>query len=262
MTLQGKVGILTGASTGIGAALARELAQRGVKLALAARNQAQLEAVAADCPNSIVISTDVTDSQACNSLVEKTVQHFGQLDLLINNAGRTMWSTFEDLQDLQVLHELMQLNYFGSVYCTHAALPHLKKSKGQIVVVSSVSGKTGVPTRTGYAASKHALHGFFDSLRIELMGSGVDITILCPDFVLSEIHRRAFGPDGQPLGQSPMQEDKIMSAEECARLSADAIQARQRELLMSRRAKLGLWLKLLAPKRIDMIAKKAIEERK
>jgi short-subunit dehydrogenase len=260
--MQGKVAIITGASVGIGAALAREMAKRGARLALAARDQANLEAVAHACPDSIVIPTDVTDPHACRALVEQTVAHFGRLDILVNNAGRTMWSTFEELHDLQILHDLMQLNYFGAVYCTHAALPHLKHSKGQIAVMSSVSGKTGVPTRTGYAASKHALHGFFDSLRIELLGTGVDITLLCPDFVLSEIHKRAIGPDGQPLGKSPMQEDKIMPTEECARLSADAIQARQRELLMSRRARLGMWLKLIAPGRIDKIAQKAIAERK
>lgn len=257
-----KVVIITGASTGIGAALAREMAQRGAKLALAARNEAQLQAVAADCPASIIIPTDVTDREACYRLIDQTVAHFGKLDILVNNAGRTMWSTLEDLQDLSVLEDLMRLNYFGTVYCTHAALPHLKKTRGQVVAVSSVAGKTGVPTRTGYSASKHAIHGFLDSLRIELLASGVSVTLICPDFVVSEIHKRAIGPDGKPLGTSPMQEDKIMSAEECARISAEAIQARKREVLMSQRAKLGMWLKLLAPARLDAIASKAIRERK
>lgn len=258
--MQDKVIIITGASSGIGAALARELAKGGAKLALAARDETALEKVAADCPASIIIPTDVTDRAACEALIQKTVDHFGRLDVLINNAGRTMWALFEEIQDLQILRDLMQLNYFGAVYCTHAALPHLKASQGLIVAMSSMAGKTGVPTRTGYSASKHALNGFMDSLRIELMGTGVDITIACPEFVLSEIHRRAYGADGQPLGKSPMQEDKIMSAEECARITIEAMQARKREVLYTRRSRLGVWFKLIAPSRIDAIARKAISQ--
>jgi len=260
--LADKVTIITGASVGIGAALSREMARRGAKVALAARDATKLAEVAADCPGAIVIPTDVTDPSACTNLVEKTVAHYGRLDILVNNAGRTMWATFEELQDLNILHELMQLNYFGAVYCTHAALPHLKKTGGLLVGVSSVAGKTGVPTRTGYSASKHAMFGFFDSLRIELMGTGVDVTMLAPDFVVSEIHKRAFGGDGKPLGISPMQESKIMSAADCARIMADAIEKRQREVIMSLRGKVGAWLKLIAPGRIDAIARKAIAERK
>jgi NAD(P)-dependent dehydrogenase (short-subunit alcohol dehydrogenase family) len=130
----------------------------------------------------------------------------------------------------------MRVNYFGSLYCTHATLPHLKQSKGLIVVVSSLAGKTGVPTRTGYAASKHALHGFFDSLRIELLGAGVDVTIICPDFVTSEIRKRAFRGDGKPLGISPVKETEVMPTTNApARSSGDV--APTREFIMSRRGK-------------------------
>src|SRR6185436_3084630 len=111
-----------------------------------------------------------------------------------------------------------RINYLGSVYCTYYALPHLRSARGRIVAVSSLTGKTGVPTRSGYAASKHAMNGFFDTLRIELAGSGVSVTVACPDFVATEIRERAYGADGKPLGKSPVQETKVMTAETCARL--------------------------------------------
>jgi len=260
--MKDKVIIVTGASVGIGAALARELARQGAKLALAARDAEKLAEVAQDCPDSIVIPTDVSNREVCAALVEKTVAHFGRIDVLVNNAGRTMWAKFEELQDISIIEDLMRVNFFGSVYCTHAALPHLKKSKGQIVAISSLAGKIGVPTRTGYAASKHAMQGFFDSLRIELRGSGVDVTMINPDFVLSEIHRRAIGADGKPLGKSPLQESKIMTAEECARQITEAMQKRKRELIMSRRGKIGQWLKLIVPQMMDNVAAKAIREGK
>jgi len=259
--MNGKVIIITGASTGIGAELARQLAAQGAKIALAARNKDKLNEVAKDCPDSIVIPTDVTDPTQCQHLIDQTVEHYGRLDVLVNNAGRTMWALFEEIDDFDIYHQIMQLNYFGSVYCTKAALPHLKQSKGLITVISSLAGKTGVPTRTGYAASKHALVGFFDSLRIELMDTGVDVTLIYPGFVVSEIHKRAFGADGQPLGESPMQEDKIMTTAECARLIADAMKKRKRDVIMTTRGKIGMWLKLLMPSRIDKIAQKAIQDR-
>lgn len=254
--------ILTGASSGIGAALAKQLGARGACLALAARDAARLQQVAAGIPNVLIVPTDVTDSAACQALVEKTVSHFGRLDILINNAGISMWTPFAQVSDWSIFEQIMRVNYFGSLYCTRAALPYLKQSRGLIVVVSSLAGKTGVPTRSGYAASKHALHGFFDSLRIELLGTGVDVSILCPDFVTSEIRERAFGADGKPLGISPVKEAEVMSAEECARQMIVAIQHRSREVLMSRRGRIGQWLKLIAPGWIDRIAANAIREGK
>jgi len=260
--MKDKVIILTGASSGIGAELAKQLGAMGACLVLAARDEARLKAVAESCPGALVVPTDVTDQSACQALVQKTVQHFGHLDILINNAGISMWTTFEEVRDLSIYESIMRVNYLGSLYLTHYALPHLKASKGLIVVVSSLAGKTGVPTRTGYSASKHALHGFFDSLRIELLGTGVDVSIICPDFVTSEIRIRAFGPDGKPLGKSPVKEAEVMSTEECARQMIHAISKRQREFLMSRRGRIGQWIKLIAPKMIDKIALKAIREGK
>lgn len=191
-----------------------------------------------------------------------TVETWGTIDVLVNDAGGTMWTNFDQITDTSIFEKLMRLNYLGSVYCTYYALPHLKKSRGLIVAVSSVAGIAGVPTRTGYAASKHALFGFFDSLRIELDGTGVGVTMVAPAFVLSEIHRRALGCDGKPLGKSPLKEDKIMTAEKCAALIARAMENRDRLLITDSRARVGRWLRIVAPRLVDNIAKKAIQEKK
>jgi short-subunit dehydrogenase len=148
------------------------------------------------------------------------------------------------------------------VYTTAAALTHLKASRGLIVAVASLAGLTGVPERTAYAGSKHAMVGFFESLRIELAASGVGVTIIAPDFVVSELHRRALGPDGAPLGRTPMQEEHIMSAERCAQLILEAMQRRQRLLITSARGRLVRWVRLVAPGLVDDLAARAIRTRR
>ena len=257
--------ILTGASEGIGRALALELARGGARLALAARDRARLDTLAGECRalggEARALPTDVTSQQDCEWLVNETINAFGGIDVLVHNAGITMWSRFDELRDLSIFERVMEVNYLAPVRLTALALPHLKKSRGLLVAVASLAGLTGVPERSGYAASKHAMIGFFDSLRIELAGSGVDVSVVCPDFVVSEIHKRAIGPDGEPLGESPMVRSKIMTAEDCARRIARAIDRRERQVLMSTRGKLGRWLKLMAPSVIDRIAAKAIRER-
>src|SRR5690349_141861 len=257
--------ILTGASEGIGRALALALAARGARLALAARDRERLETLAQECRalggEARALPTDVTNAQDCEWLVEETVKAFGGIDVVIHNAGITMWSRFDALQDLSILERIMEVNYLAPARLTSLSLPHLKQSKGLLVAVAGLAGLTGVPERSGYAASKHAMIGFFDSLRIELDGSGVDVSVIAPDFVVSEIHKRAIGPDGEPLGESPMVKTKIMTAEECARRITRAIDKRERQVLMSTRGKLGRWLKLLAPSLIDRIAAKAIRQR-
>ena len=261
---QGKTIVITGASEGIGRALALELAGEAPKLVLAARNRERLEELAGLCQargaTCLVVPTDVTDEQACRALVDQAVTRFGGIDVLVNNAGGSMWSRFDALQDLRVMEQLMQLNYFGSVYCSYYALPHLKRSKGQLVAVASVTGLTGVPTRTGYAAAKHAMLGFFDSLRIELAQDGVAVTVIAPDFVRSELHKRIIGPDGKPLGKSPLDGQEVMSSEQCAALIHRAMASRRRLLITSFRGKLGRVLRVFAPALIDRIAIKAIGE--
>lgn len=260
--------VVTGASAGIGAELARQLAAGGARLALAARDAARLEEVAAECRErggrALVVPTDVAEEAQCRALVERTVAEYGRLDTLVNNAGIGMWARFDEITDLSIFERVMRVNYLGSVYCTHHALPHLKRSRGRIVGVSSLTGKTGVPTRSAYAASKHAMAGLFDSLRIELDGSGVSVTMIYPGFVATEIRERAFGPDGRPLGagNSPVREREVMTVEECARQIVEAAAARRREVVMTARAKVGMWLKLIAPGAVDRIARRAIAQGK
>jgi short-subunit dehydrogenase len=265
MQLQGRKILLTGGSAGIGAALARELARRGAELVLAARDGEKLARVAAECnalgARALAVTADVAKHADCQTLVERAIKELGGLDILVNNAGMTMWSRFDALTDLSVFERLMAVNYLGTVYLTSHALPALKASRGLIVGVASVAGLTGVPERTGYAASKHAMIGFLESLRIELSGTGVDVTVIAPDFVVSEVHRRALGPDGKPLGVSPMQTARIMSAEDCARHIVSAIEKRQRLSILSLRGRAARWVKLIAPQLIDRIAANAIQRR-
>lgn len=262
---ENQVVLLTGASVGIGREMALQLAAqrgRGLRLALAARDAAKLEEVAALCRQSgaetLVLPTDVGVEGDCLRAIERTIDAFGGLDTLLLNAGQDMGVRLDELADASVLERIMRINYLGPAWLTRAALPHLKLRRGRIVVVSSLAGLTGVPTRTGYAASKHALHGFFDSLRIELAGSGVSVTLVCPDFVKSEIHRRALGADGQAVGQSPLREERIMTAERCAELILSAAKSRQRMALLSLRGRLGRYVQVFAPGLIDRIAARAV----
>lgn len=263
---EGKVIVVTGASEGIGRALCKALAPSGPRLVLAARNLERLQSLARECEaagaQALVVATDVTDIESCRALVEAAVSRYGALDVLVNNAGGTMWTRFDEIQDPTIFERLMRLNYLGSVYPTWFALPHLKRTRGRIVAVSSMAGLVGVPTRTAYSAAKHAVIGFFDALRVELLESGVSVTIACPDFVVSEIHKRALGPDGRPLGANPMADSRIMSAEECASRMVGAIERRERMMFTSPRGRYGRWLKLLAPGMIDRMAAKAIREKR
>lgn len=258
--------VLTGASSGIGRAMARQLAEQGAWLALAARSAGELDEAVAECltagaaagARAVAVPTDVSVEGECRALVERAAAEFGRVDVLVCNAGVSMWARFDQLADLRGLERIMQVNYFGAVYCTHAALPHLKASRGRVVAVSSLTGKTGVPTRTGYAASKHAMAGFFDSLRIELAGDGVSVTVIYPGFVATGVRRHAVGPDGRPLGESPVREAEVMTADACARLTIAAAAARRRELVMTARGRMGQWLRLVAPSVTDRIAARAI----
>jgi NAD(P)-dependent dehydrogenase (short-subunit alcohol dehydrogenase family) len=260
------VALITGASEGIGRALALELAngEDYPRLIISARNADRLEQLAGQMRKLncevLCVATDVSDPTQCQHLVQRTIEHFGRLDTLFNNAGATMWATFREITDLDVFRKVMDVNYFGALYCTHAAIEPLIASGGRIVVVASVAGLTGVPTRSGYAASKHAVIGLFESLRIELADTGVSVTIVAPDFVVSSIHRRALTADGTPLGTTPMKESRIMSAERCAALIAAATKKRQRILITSWRGRAGRLLRLVAPKLIDSIAARAIEK--
>lgn len=263
-SFDGKTVIITGASEGIGRALALQLATRGARLVLNGRNEERLRGAAEECiargAETITVAADISRQENCATIVQRAAERFGQIDVLVNNAAMTMWSRFDAVRDFSTFETLLAINYLGSVYMTAAALAQLKASRGLIVAVTSIAGLTGVPERTGYAASKHAMVGFFESLRVELRGTGVDVTLVAPDFVVSEIHRRAIGPDGRPLGQTPMQESRIMTAEECARLIIGAMTRRQRLLITSWRGKVARWARLIVPGVVDRIAARAIRE--
>jgi short-subunit dehydrogenase len=264
-TLEGKVVVLTGASEGIGRALALELARARARLVLSARNAPRLVSLADECralgASALVVPADASRREDCEALADAARAHFGAIDMVVLNAGSTMWSRLDELADVDLLERLMRTNYLGAAWLTRRALPALAAARGRIVAISSLAGIAGVPTRTGYAASKHAMFGFFDSLRIELADRGVSVTIIAPDFVRSEIHRRAIGPDGKPLGASPMIEKKIMTAEACARIIVEAALKRRRLVITSLRGRAMRWLKLIAPGLVDRLAARAIRRR-
>lgn len=258
--MKDQVVIITGASAGIGAELARQLGHKGAKLVLAARDESRLRAVAERIPSALAVPTDVSDEKQCYRLIDQAVAKFGRIDALVNNAGVSQWAKFEEITDISLFKKLMEVNFYSVVYCTHAALPHLKKSKGLLVGVSSITGKTGSPTRTAYSASKHAMQGFLDSLRIELMDTGVDILTVSPGFIQTEVRERALGPDGKPVGKSHLTESDVMPVEECVKLIVAAMEKRQREILIgSLRLRLVPWIKLLMPRTLDRWARRAIE---
>ena len=255
--------ILTGASSGIGRHLALQLTEQGAWLALAARNAKNLEQVAKQCHQqggkALVIPTDVADQSQCQNLVECTAAEFGRIDALINNAGMGIAARFDEIHDLAIFEKVMQVNFFGSVYCTHYALPYLKETQGRLVGISSLAGRFPAPMAAGYAASKHAMAGFFDSLRIELADSGVSVTMIYPGWVTTGISSRALGADGKPAGKTSKHESGAMAAETCARLIVRAAAKRKREVVITLQGKMGLWLKLIAPRVVDQTSRKNFE---
>jgi short-subunit dehydrogenase len=264
-----KVFIITGASDGIGAEMARQLAQaHGAQagLVLAARSQAKLDEVAAQCRSpgaqALAVAADVSQEAQCRALVDHAVAKFGRIDALINNAGMSAQALFSDVkaEDLHWYEDLMKVNLWGAVWCTHAALPHLKTSKGHIVAVSSLAGLVGVPGRTAYSATKFAMTGFFEALRAELKGAGVSVTTTYPGVVATSIRYRGYNAKGEPAGSSGLKEDDAMSVEECARLILDGMNARKREVVMTAKGKLGRFAKLLAPGVVEDMALAALKE--
>lgn len=251
------VSIITGASSGIGEALALLLADQGAWLTLAARNAELLEDVAEKCRQrggkAIAIPTDVAEKSQCKNLIDRTVEIYGRIDTLINNAGYAVASRFDELKDLTLFEKTIQVNFFGSVYCTHYAMPYLKKSNGRLSAVSSLRGKLPSATADGYGAAKHAMGEFFASLRNELAGTAVSVTVIYPNWVSTGITSRAIKADGKQTGQISINEKDAMSAETCAGIIIKSIAKRKRDVIMTFQGKFGLWLKLIAPRMVDRI---------
>lgn len=255
--IRDKVVIITGASSGIGKALAVEALQGGALVSLGARNVLPMEESTQgyDPGNFLIVRTDVSDDAQCRQLIEKTLEKFGRIDILINNAGISMRALFADA-DLQVLEKLMQVNFWGAVRCTKYALPHLIRSKGSVVGVSSIAGYKGLPARSGYSASKFALQGFLDSLRTENLKTGLHVLVACPGFTTSNIRKTALASDGSMQGESPRAEGRMMSAEEVASHIIRAIAKRKRTLVLTRQGKLTVWLNKFFPAWTDQLVYK------
>ena len=264
-----KIIVITGASDGIGAEMARQLAASHgtqVALVLAARDETRLTRVASQCAafgaQTLVLPTDVSVEPACRALIAGTLAKYGQIDALINNAGMSAQALFEEVKaaNLTWYEQLMRVNLWGSVWCTHAALPYLKQSRGSIVAVSSLAGLFGVPGRTAYSATKFAMTGFFEALRAELKTAGVSVTIAYPGVVATQIRHHGLNSAGLTAGSSGLKEENAMSVEECARLILQGMDDRQREVVMTAKGKLGRWLKLFAPARVEAMALAALKD--
>jgi short-subunit dehydrogenase len=263
------VHVITGASDGIGAEMARQLAAargKSAALVLAARSVDKLKAVAAACEalgaSTLVVPMDVSDETQCRSLIDLAVSRYRRIDSLINNAGVSAQALFSDVKpaDLHWYEELMKVNFWGSVWCTHAALVALKASRGRIVAVSSLAGLVGVPGRTAYSATKFAMAGFFEALRAELKSSGVSVTTAYPGVVATQLRHRGFNAKGIAAGSSGLKEDDAMSVEECARLILAGMAGRKREVVMTTKGKLGRFVKLIAPGRVEDMALAALKD--
>jgi len=261
--MENKVVVITGASSGIGKALAQECASRGAKLVLAARRIDRLKELEQNLSGIEVVSvkTDVSIEDDCRNLMEQAVKRFGRIDVLINNAGVSMRAMFADL-DLAVVKKLMNVNFWGTVYCTKYAMPYLLKAKGTVVGVISIAGYVGLPGRTAYSASKYAIRGFLDALRIENLKTGLHVLVAAPGFTASEVRQVALTADGKKQGETPRDESKMMSSEECAHHIANAIEKRKRKLILTfAEGKLTVFLGKLFPTLLDkMIYKHMAKE--
>lgn len=250
-----KVIIITGASDGIGAALARAFAKQGAILAICARNKDKLDHTANICKelgakDVLAIPADVSNMHDCEHFIHQTIKTFGTIHILINNAGISMRACFVDTE-MSVIEKVMNINFWGAVYCTKLALPEIIKNQGSIVVISSVAGFKGLPARTGYSASKFALHGFFESLRCELQPDNVHILIACPGFTNTNIRNTALTATGESQKETPLEENKLMSADTVATAVLRAIQRRRRTIVLTTEGKLTVWLNKFFPKFID-----------
>jgi len=255
LSVKNKVVVITGASSGIGRALAKEFAAKSARLSLGARRTDLLEQLQSELPETemLILKTDVSNENDCRVLIEETIRRFGQIDVLINNAGISMRALFEDV-DTKVIRQLMDVNFYGTVYCSKYALPHLLKTKGSLVGVISIAGYVGLPGRTGYSASKFAIRGFLDTIRIENLKKGLHVLVAAPGFTASEVRKVALTNDGSQQGETPRDESKMMSSEECAKHIVRAIEKRKRELILTFiEGKLTVFLGKFFPSLLDKL---------
>ena len=253
-SLKNKVIVITGASSGIGEAMARVYAADGAKVVLGARSGEKLEAIAGGIRSrggeAAWCAADVVKPEDCEALIDTAVRAFGGVDVLVCNAGLSMRALFDEV-DLGVLHRLMDVNFWGTVNCCKAALPHLQRSKGSVVGISSVAGLHGLPGRTGYSASKYAMTGFLETLRIENLKKGLHVMIACPGFTASNVRFSALTADGTQQGATPRDEAKMMTPDEVARIVRRGILRRRRLCLMEAEGRATHFVKKFAPGFLD-----------
>ena len=246
MSLQNKIVLITGGSSGIGKALVDAALARGARVAVCARSMDKLRQVLQPGENLFCFKADVSNEDDCKAFVEAAVNKWGGVDVLINNAGISMRALFEDT-GLAVIKELMDVNFWGTVYCTKAVMPYIMKSKGVIAGVSSIAGYRGLPGRTGYSASKFAMQGFLEALRTEMLHTGTHVMWVSPGFTASNIRNVARSSDGSAQAETPLDESKLMTAETCAGIILDGVERRKRTIIMTSQGKLAVWLNKLLP---------------
>jgi NAD(P)-dependent dehydrogenase (short-subunit alcohol dehydrogenase family) len=248
--MKDKVVIITGASSGIGKALAFEFARLGAKIVLASRSGVSDPELFKLTSAILDVRADVTKEADCERIIQETIAKFGHIDILINNAGISMRALFTEVH-LDVIRRMMDTNFWGTVYCTKYALPYLLASKGSLVGVSSIAGYKGLPGRAGYSASKFAMQGFLEVLRIENLKKGLHVLIACPGFTASNIRNVALSKDGTSQGETPLDEDKLMTAERVAAYIVRAIQLKKDRLILTTQGKLTVLLNKFFPKLMD-----------
>ncbi|MFA0961098.1 SDR family oxidoreductase [Roseivirga sp. BDSF3-8] len=254
--MKDKVVIVTGGSSGIGKACAEVFGRHGAKVVYTGRNQQRMDEVSqmltAEGIDHLPLTLDASSEADNRRMVEETIAKYGRIDVLINNAGISMRALFEDM-DLEVFRKVMDINLWGTIYATKYALPHILESKGSVVGVSSINGYRGTPARTAYTASKHAMNGFMESLRTEVMKRGVHVLVACPGFTASNIRNVALTADGSTQGESPRDEQEMMTAEEVAGAIYKAVKKRKRDVVLTRQGKLAVFLNKWMPGMMDNI---------
>jgi len=254
--MKNKLVIVTGASSGIGKACAITFAKKGANLVLAARSAEKLNEISKEISllgvEVLCVPTDVSIEEDCKVLMQKTLDKFGKIDVLVNNAGISMRAAFADL-DLQVLKKVMDVNFWGTVYCTRYAIKSILENKGSVVGVSSIAGYKGLPGRTGYSSSKFAMHGFLESLRIENLKKDLHVLLACPGFTASNIRNTALAADGSSQGETPRNEQKMMQPEEVAVAIVEAVIKRKDRLTLTANGKLTVFLNKFFPKWVDKL---------
>jgi NAD(P)-dependent dehydrogenase (short-subunit alcohol dehydrogenase family) len=251
--------VVTGGASGIGRALAHRFSTRGDRVAILDRDGDGAARVAAELPEGTAmgLACDVSDPARCEAVLAQVSERWGGVDVLVNNAGLSHHSLFADT-DLAVVRRVMEVNFFGAVHCTKAALPSLIERRGTVVALSSVAGFAPLLGRTAYAASKHALHGFFDSLRAEIEPLGVQVLVVCPGFTRTAIDRSALGGDGRPFGGQKSMIGRPLEPEQVAAAIEQAVRDRREQLLVSPVAHASYWLSRLSPRLYRAVMRRSL----